>query len=358
MRTFDRYFAVIFLKNLLLSSVGMAVVLAFQGFLAQALDADYTLLQVLNYQALGFPDYLAKMVPPGTLMAAALTFSELNRHSELVAAHSLGISLGRMLKVLFSLVFIVCCGLLVIQDRLLPRFHRAQSSFYWSEMKQRPNFFLDVRRNKVWYRSRNDIYNLQVYEQQTGVITGMSVYRLSDRFKLKELIQAERARFEADHWVLTNGTITEFQGAEKIPRTKSFGELSLKLKETPRDFEEIEREVDSLRIKDLYRYINKSRDSGADIRRLEVKFHSRLSSSVMPFVMALLAVPFSRSRKREGGVGRDLGVGLAVTFFYWLFNGVGLSLGTNGALSPPLAAWLPSLIFSGVAIALIARKKG
>jgi lipopolysaccharide export LptBFGC system permease protein LptF len=46
-----------------------------------------------------------------------------------------------------------------------------------------------------------------------------------------------------------------------------------------------------------------------------------------------------------------------VTFFYWLFYSVGLSLGTNGALPPWLAAWLPSAIFVALAAVLITRQK-
>ncbi len=357
MRTFDRYFSLIFIRNLLVSSFGLAAVIAFQAFLSQLVDSDYTLGQLLVYHGLGFPFFFAKMIPPGTLMATALTFSELNRTSELIAAHSIGMSLNRILKVLFSLVFMVSCILLVMQDRVLPKAYHAQAKYFWRQMKQQPNFFLDVKRNKVWYRSKNLIYNLRVYEQQSAVSTGMSVYRLSDDFQLKELIQADKARFEAGQWVLSKGTLTRFEEEDSVPKTEKFDEMALKLKETPRDFEEIEREVDSLRIKELFSYARKARESGADASRLEVKFHSRLSGSFMPFVMALLAVPFSLTRKREGGVGQDLGLGMAVTFFYWLLNGVGLSLGSNGALSPSLAAWLPSLIFSGVAIALIARKK-
>jgi lipopolysaccharide export system permease protein len=110
-------------------------------------------------------------------------------------------------------------------------------------------------------------------------------------------------------------------------------------------------------LKELYRYIERTRQTGIDTKSYEVKFHSRISLSFIPIVMCILGVPFSTRSRREGGFAKDLGLCLAFTFFYWLFYSVGLSLGTNGALPPWLAAWLPSTIFAVVAVTLIARQQ-
>jgi lipopolysaccharide export system permease protein len=73
--------------------------------------------------------------------------------------------------------------------------------------------------------------------------------------------------------------------------------------------------------------------------------------------MALLGIPFAVRGRREGGLARDLGACLAVTFFYWLFYSVSLSLGTKGSLPAWLSAWSPTLIFGSLAGLLIARKR-
>src|SRR6185312_755633 len=106
----------------------------------------------------------------------------------------------------------------------------------------------------------------------------------------------------------------------------------------------------------LRQYINRMKAAGADTKAYEVKFHSRMSLSFIPIVMCILAIPFSTGTRREGGMAKDLGICLIVTFFYWLFYSVGLSLGTNGALPPWLAAWLPSGVFAALAIALLRKK--
>jgi lipopolysaccharide export system permease protein len=73
--------------------------------------------------------------------------------------------------------------------------------------------------------------------------------------------------------------------------------------------------------------------------------------------MCLIGIPFSVRGRREGGLAKDLAVCLAVTFFYWLFYSIGLSLGSNGALPPVVAAWAPTLIFTLFALVLVARQE-
>ncbi|MEN9722167.1 MAG: hypothetical protein RJB38_153, partial [Pseudomonadota bacterium] len=135
-----------------------------------------------------------------------------------------------------------------------------------------------------------------------------------------------------------------------------FDTKELLISETPKDFQEIEKEVDTLRLRELWSYIARMREAGTNTRSFEVKFHSRIAICFMPLIMCWMGVPFSMSSRRSGGLARDLGLALGATFFYWLFYSISLSLGTNGALHPLLAAWLPSLIFFALAMVLVFRK--
>jgi lipopolysaccharide export system permease protein len=170
------------------------------------------------------------------------------------------------------------------------------------------------------------------------------------------MVGAERAEYYPNGWKLINGTVTVFSEENPFPLTKDFKEKIIQISETPKDFQEIEKEVDGLKFKELHQYISRMKSAGADTKSFEVKFHSRISLSFIPIVMCFLAVPFSLGSRREGGLAKDLGICLVVTFFYWIFYSIGLSLGTNGALPPWLAAWLPSTVFVALAATLIARK--
>jgi lipopolysaccharide export system permease protein len=356
-RTLDRYLATHFIKNFSLAVVALAVLFMFQALLGDLLDHNYSAQQVMYLHLLRLPQVLAQMIPPAILLGTVMTLSGLSRSNELIACFSIGVGVGRIMSLLISIVFIVACLSLVMQDRVLPPSYKMQVTYQNREMDHKQDFFLDVKQDKIWYRSQRLIYNLKRFDPKTRVIYGMSVYTFDDKFRLIQAVDAERAEYTALGWRLRNGTVTVFSSDDPFPLTEQFKEKELQIAETPRDFQEIDKEVKGLRLKELWRYIQRMKAAGADTKAYEVDFHSRISLSFIPLVMCFLSVPFSLRGRREGSAAKDLGLCLGVTFFYWLFYSVGLSLGTNGALPPWLAAWLPSAIFAVLATVLVVRQR-
>jgi lipopolysaccharide export system permease protein len=357
MRLLSRYLASLFLKSFFGASLGLATLFVFQGILTKLLEGDFPLPQIVFFNLMLFPEVFVQMTPPGVMIATLITLSTLNRTNELVACYSIGIGLKTIVGVLLSLVFMISSLSLSLQDRILPPVFKKRNTYYWHTMKKRPDFYLDVKQDKIWYRSKNLIYNLRTFDPKLQRIYGMSVYTFDRNFDLVQIVHAKEARYEELKWRLSDGTITIFDEADRFPLTKKFSDQALDIQEKPSDFEEIEREVDSLRIRELWRYIGKIREAGADTKIYEVKLWSKISQSFIPLVMCVLAVPFSVRRRREGGIAKDMGICLAITFFYWLLYSLGLSLGSNGALPPILAAALPSLLFAALAAFLITRKR-
>lgn len=355
MHTLDWYLIRSFTKNYLISVVALVALFLFQALLADLLERNYPGHQVLIYHLLDLPRILVQMTPPAVLLATIFTLSGMARSNELLACFSMGISLRRIVWVFLSLVVIISCVTLVMEDRILPLTFRKRTIYYWREMEKKPDVYLDIKKDKIWYRSKNLIYNLRLFDARTKTIIGMAIYTFDEDFNLMQVIEAERAEYTQESWHLRKGTVTVFSKDNQFPMTKQFDEKDIVIPETLKDFQEIEKQVDSLRLKELYRYIGRIKASGADTRAYEVKLHSKINLSFMPVLMCLLGVPFSLRRRREGGVARDIGLCVAFTFFYWIFYSVGLSLGNNGVLAPWLGAWLPSLIFAGLIMTLITR---
>lgn len=345
MKILARYISALFLRNFILSVIGLTFLFLFQSLLGQLLDTKYTTDQIVIYNLLGLGQIFVQMIPPSVLMATVLTLSGMSRTNELIAIHSIGIGLKEIMTIVFSLALIISSFSLVLQDRILPPLFKKRLTYYWREMRQRQDFFLDVKKDKIWYRSKNLIFNLKTFDPKQKTIYGMSVYKFDQDFRLSEVLEAKKANFSNQGWLLIDGSTTTFQGVDDLPHTRKFKERALQIIETPQDFQEIEKEVEGLQLKELYRYIGRTREAGVDTKSYEVKFHARLSMSFIPLVMAFLALPFSIRRRREGGLAKDLGICLIITFLYWVSYSLGLSLGSNGALPPWLAAWLPSAVF-------------
>ncbi len=335
----------------------MGALFLFQSMFTDLYDHNYPTHQILLYHWMNLPQIIVQMFPPAVLLATVLTLSGLSRTQELIACYAIGFSLKRVMTLILSIVFIVCCLILVSEDRILPPAFRIRTNYYWREMQKRPDFFLDIKRDKIWYRSKNLIYNLQRFDVQTKTIHGMSVYTFDEDFNLVQVVGAEQAAYTPKGWKMMEGTVTVFSPDNPFPMTKSFKEKEMIISESPKDFQEIDKEVDGLQFKELYHYIQRIKNAGADTRSYEVKFHSRISLSFIPIVMCFLAVPFSLGARREGGVAKDLGLCLGVTFLYWLSYSVSLSLGTKGVFLPWVAAWLPSSLFILLAGGLVLRRK-
>lgn len=80
--------------------------------------------------------------------------------------------------------------------------------------------------------------------------------------------------------------------------------------------------------------------------------HNRLASPFATLVMTLIGVSLS-SRKIRGGIGMHLGLGILLTFAYILFMRVTTVFATYGNLPPPVAAWIPNVIFFLIGIYLL-----
>lgn len=355
-RLLDRYLTWIFIKAFLSSLAGMTFLFAFQGFFAQIFDNSFTFSQLVYYHLLGVPFMMAQAIPCSVLLATVLSLSHLTRTQELVACMTVGFGFFRLITIFLSVVVMIGSFSLVLQDRILPSFYRKQVTYLWREVRNRQDFFLDIKSDRIWYRSRNMIYNLQRFDHESKMIFGMSIYKFDPQFNLAEVVNADRAAFDGKVWKLLKGTVTEFSSESEFPHVVAFAEREVVIQETPREFQEIEKEVNGLRLKELYHYIQRMKAAGADTKKYEVSWHARLSTAFIAIVMFFLAIPFSLKRSREGGLALDLFLCLGVTFFYWLFYAISLSLGTNGALPPGFAAWLPSIIFVILAATLIARK--
>src|ERR1700739_2007783 len=129
----------------------MTSLFLFQSLLGDILDKSFPSEKILFFRPLDLPQIIVHMMPPSVLLATVFTLSGLSRTNELIACHSIGIGVWRIMSLILSIVFIASCLMLVMEDRILPPTFKKQTSYYWREMRHRPDFFLDIKKDKIWY---------------------------------------------------------------------------------------------------------------------------------------------------------------------------------------------------------------
>ena len=118
----------------------------------------------------------------------------------------------------------------------------------------------------------------------------------------------------------------------------------------PDDFTRAPEFVYTMTHSELNEYIDVLRSQGSDEIKLYLnEKHRRNASPFAFFILTLIGVSLS-SRKIKGGIGMQIGIGLALTFSYILFMQFASQFSLKGDLNPALAMWIPNIIYSFIAL--------
>lgn len=314
-------------------------------------------MALVSYYLYGVPEVIVKMLPVACLTALMVTLSSLSKNNELVALFASGISLVRLsMPMLLSVVFVSLVGFMVT-DQAVPTLTKQKNYIYYRDIEKNPSMFSTVKTNRIWYRSKNAIFNIKTLSQEGKVAQGLTLYFFSDKWDLLQMITATRVDMKGSSWDLHDGSVTVFQSDTSFPLTSNFQEKTIVMSEDASDLQSSGHTSDMLSVKELRRFIEKNREAGLDTLRYEVEYHNKFSFASVGLIMCLLGLPFSIGKARSGGTVLNLGIAFVLVFIFWVLSSSTLTLGLHGYLSPIISAWLPHGMMSVGAGIMILRGK-
>lgn len=131
--------------------------------------------------------------------------------------------------------------------------------------------------------------------------------------------------------------------------------LYINLNFKPSEFVKTEFTKDVLQTPELTELIKKEKLRGKEgINDLIVEKHRRDASPVSIILLTIIGVSVS-SRKVRGGSGLHLAIGFIIASLFILTDRFSTIFSTKGDFSPILAAWMPNIIFTFVAIYLFVK---
>jgi lipopolysaccharide export system permease protein len=80
--------------------------------------------------------------------------------------------------------------------------------------------------------------------------------------------------------------------------------------------------------------------------------HKRVSLFFSGLLMMALCIPLATRFRRGGGLGVLFAAGVGMGFLYFIVDGISLTMGELGFVSPWLAAWFPLAAFGSLAAVL------
>jgi lipopolysaccharide export system permease protein len=304
---------------------------------------------VFDYYA-NFIPYFSNLFSPLFDFISVIFFtSKLAENSEIIAMMSTGMSFKRLLRPYMISAAIISIMTYGMGAYVIPKGNVTRLNFedqYKKKKKQEyvRNVQVEVDSGVIAYMERYENYNKTAYR--------FSLDKFVDK-KLVSHLTARSATYDTttvNKWTLKNYMIREMDGMRE---TITKGErLDSIIKMEPQDFLIMKGKQETMTSSELSAYIERQRRRGfANIKEFEIEYHKRIAMSFASFILTIIGVSLS-SRKVKGGMGMYLGVGLALSFSYILFQTVSATFAVNGNASPFLAVWVPNIVYTFIAIYL------
>ena len=96
--------------------------------------------------------------------------------------------------------------------------------------------------------------------------------------------------------------------------------------------------------------------NGVDTIRWEVSRYLKKSFAFTNLIVVLFGIPLTII-KEKNSLSFGLGTSVLVIFCFYAFIKFGQTLGYNGILSPPIAAWIGNILFTIGGLILLLKAK-
>ena len=296
---------------------------------------------------LNFIPYFMNMFSPLFVFITVIFFtSKMAADSEIVAILSCGISVHRMMvPYIFSAaliaLFSLCLNLFIIPDA-----NKTRLEFENQYVKTR---FKSVGRNVHYQISPGEFVFAESFSSWNNTAYRFTLEKIIDN-KLVSKISAESAVYheDTDTWTLKKYFIRDYN-EDLTDRIRSGKQIDTTIALSSKDFYLTEKTVETLNYKELNNLIDTQRMRGdANVKFALIEKNTRFALPFSAFILTIMGVALS-SKKRRGGIGWNIGIGIALAFTYILFLRFSQIFVHTDTLPPVIALWLPNLVFTIIA---------
>ena len=303
---------------------------------------------IFDYYA-NFVPYFANLFSPLFVFIAVIFFtSKLAGNSEIIAMLASGTSFKRLLRpYLFSAALIAILNF-YLGAYVIPHGNIVKQNFEMRYKNKRKNTTaanvqLQVAPGTIAYIQQYDDINKRGYGFHLDKFEGKKVVSSLNA----SVIQYDTISDSRYHWKISNYKIRTLKGLREQIETGN--EMDTTIMMEPMDLIFSKGQQETLTSPELLRYISKQQERGSqNVVQYEVEYHKRIATSFASFILTIIGASLS-SRKRKGGMGLYLGIGLALSFTYILMQTISSTFAINADTPPMLAAWIPNIIYIFIA---------
>jgi len=317
---------------------------------------DLTLNEIINDYYLNFIINYGNTFMPLALFISVIMFtSKMASNTEVIAINSSGISFQRFLRPYFIGATLIALISLYANHFVVPKsnkiFEKFQETYLRSASKKKQKRAV----YKVSLQLSDDDY---VYFGSYNFENKIGYNFFYEHFEGNELKYKLNGR--SINWKEEDSLfrINQYKKRYLLAKNDSISsgtKMDTVFNFQPKDLlyvSYLAKEMSSL---DLSDHISKSENRGVkNLNTYKVELYKRTSLPISSFILTLIAVSLS-SRKKRGGTGINLAIGITLMFIYVFFLKVSEVLGSTADAIPLFMVWLPNMIFGALAIYLYVK---
>jgi len=332
--------------------IGVIMILATVFDLADKLngflEAGATGNEIFFDYYLNFILLYANMFSPMIIFVSVIWFtSKMAADTEIIPIWNSGRPFGRFVRPYMISATILMLIALATNHFIVPGANKARLKFeekyYWQSMYVE-DYHAEYPNNQVVYFSS--------YDSNSGVCSKFVVEQWNDDKELVSVVKAETASNikGTKTWVL-NRYFERVLGEPKDSLTEGLR------KDTTFNFTIDEMSIrenisEAMNYFEIKEFIQRERKKGSKlVPTYETVMYERTSLPFSTYILTIIGIAVA-SRKKRGGIGINIALGLGIIFIYIFAMRVASVAAMNAGLPSIVAAWVPNILFGGVAYLL------
>ena len=304
---------------------------------------------IVDYYLNFVPFFMNQYSPMVVFLTVILFTSRMAQNTEIVAILSCGTSFHRMMVPYMVSAAIIALLSLGLGLWVIPKANVTRVAF---EQKYNPRAKVKFGRDMHYKLEDNKYVYFESFSSWNNTAYNFTLEQVKDQHLVSKL-SAESAQWDSlsGSWKLRDWFIRDY-GEGLQDQIRSGKQLDTTLSLTIDDFYFNEYTIERLDKGQLDQLIDTQRSRGdATVMNAEMEMHRRYSMPLSAFILTIIGVALC-SKKRRGGMGWNIAVGLALGFSYVLFMQFSKMFVVTGTLPVGLAIWIPNILYAIIAAVL------
>jgi lipopolysaccharide export system permease protein len=310
--------------------------------------------QIITKYYIGFVPFIISMIFPLMVFIAVIFFtSKMAGKTELVAILAGGVRFNRMLRPYVVGALLLGGIFWVAIQFLIPKANVIYSSFQTNYIDSKSSYeqgeYSKRTRNFYFRIDANTFAGMRNYDTTSKSANDFYMDRLNGT-KMTYNLRADYIRWDTatKKWKLQNAIERKFDGVKEV--TRNIPDMTINLNLKPGEIRFDKYLKDKMTTPELVRYIKGEEARGSEgLNDYKVERYRRDATPASVFILTMIGAVVA-SRKTRGGSGLHLAVGIITAAFFVVMDKFSLTFSTKGNFPPLLAAWMPNILFSIVAI--------